>query len=328
MNEKGTSGDSMLHWKSVLLLAVVAGSLAGGRELRRRWHPSSASAVTPHAHGNVSHDQQFHSQETSAQGPAISRGELLYGQHCSKCHGEAGQGDGEGLRPFTIRPRDFRSEHWKLPKTLSSIEQVIRNGITGSPMPGFGHALSTSEITTIAQHVLKLGQRTSDDVARLTDSDVLLQNAGFSPVIPGRIPRLRLIDGTSTERDLSQIVSGPAIIHFWGTTCVHCISEFPELNQIAEELRMAGVPLLSLCGDETDPQAVAHFANDFPQLDLYADPTGLAMNRFSATLLPTLFLVDADSQVIGVSHRALSRDQLPAIVRAVSTTNGASLNQD
>lgn len=295
--------------KGLLVLAVLTGSVVGGRWLQRSV-PDSERPLLTNDHAEINHAPQ------SDDGQLISRSQILYGQHCAKCHGEQGHGDGEGLQPLTIRPRDFRSGQWRFAKNQNSIEQVIRDGIPGTPMPSAKSALSEEDISQLARLVLKLG--TTDHQSQESERDNDIASSGFAPVIPGQIPKLKLLDEVGRPIDLSNLGSGPAVIHFWGTSCIHCLKELPTMNTFAKRLHAAGIRTVSICGDQGDPSEITEFGRDNPDMHFYVDPTGLAMNRFSTSLLPTLYLVDKNHTVIAVTHSALTDAQVDDIISILS----------
>lgn len=76
--------------------------------------------------------------------PDLSAGEAAYAQHCARCHGASGRGDGVDAKRFYPRPRDlslgvykFRSTASGTPPTDEDLFQTITNGLPGSNMPDF-----------------------------------------------------------------------------------------------------------------------------------------------------------------------------------------------
>jgi len=90
------------------------------------------------------------------------------------------------------------------------------------------------------------------------------------------------------------------------------------MNSFAKRLQESGIVMVSICGDQGDPSEITEFARDNPDLHLYVDPTGLAMNRFSTSLLPTLYLVDKNHTIIAVTHSALTDTQVDNIIFMLS----------
>lgn len=71
-------------------------------------------------------------------------GQAAYAQHCARCHGDSGRGDGVDAKRFYPRPRDlslgvykFRRTASGTPPTDEDLFQTITNGLPGSNMPDF-----------------------------------------------------------------------------------------------------------------------------------------------------------------------------------------------
>ncbi len=85
----------------------------------------------------------------------------LYAQHCSGCHGNNGDGNGRGARHLFPKPRDFRTESFRLVSsvngvaTLDDVVAVIQRGIPGTSMRAYD-ALSDEQRLLLAQEVLRL----------------------------------------------------------------------------------------------------------------------------------------------------------------------------
>ncbi|MGD8393936.1 MAG: c-type cytochrome [Candidatus Eiseniibacteriota bacterium] len=91
----------------------------------------------------------------------------LYEQHCARCHGEHGRGDGPHAAGLEPPPRDFLGGRFKLkttypntPPTIENVADTIRRGMTGTAMPAFEGILSDREIEVLAVHVFTLTGRT------------------------------------------------------------------------------------------------------------------------------------------------------------------------
>lgn len=95
--------------------------------------------------------------------PGVTQG--LYGRHCARCHGVAGDGRGPTALYQHPYPRDFRRGvfKWKrtyrdAPPTRGDLHQVLRNGVAGSAMPSF-RLLQDAERESLVQYVVYLAIR-------------------------------------------------------------------------------------------------------------------------------------------------------------------------
>jgi len=112
----------------------------------------------------VSADVQGHVTKrppSDSLGSPAASGRDLYAQHCSACHGANGNGDGRAARHLSPRPRDFRTERFRLVSavngvpTLDDVKAVTKRGMPGASMPAFEN-LSEEQHRLLAQEVLRL----------------------------------------------------------------------------------------------------------------------------------------------------------------------------
>ncbi|MBI2105109.1 MAG: c-type cytochrome [Candidatus Omnitrophica bacterium] len=78
--------------------------------------------------------------------PDLEAGQAAYLQHCARCHGASGKGDGLDAKRFYPRPRDltmgvykFRSTVSGTPPTDDDLFRTITQGLPGTNMPDWAH---------------------------------------------------------------------------------------------------------------------------------------------------------------------------------------------
>lgn len=301
-----TSPLAALLWKVMIFIVFVL-SVWGGQRLRTNSvrDASGTSAI-------------------SQQEPAgnSTRGEMLYHLTCVKCHGPLGHGDGEGIQELAQRPRDFASDRWRYPKTRESIQQVIAQGIPGTSMPASHHALSSTDIALLADYVLKLAQNTSG-TSTPTDLELAIEAAGFHPTPRRPAPPLRVLRTDGVELTREDLLGTHTLLHFWGTSCVHCLAEFSALQNLDQFDRLK---IVSICIDEFDVEAVeAAGRRHAGQHQLFIDESGLLTQRFQVQSLPTFVLMNAQGEIIA-SRIGASEWSLPAMTELLDllTTNAPS----
>ena len=80
--------------------------------------------------------------------PQVQTGAQLYGQNCAVCHGANGQG----------RVGATLAKNWPSIRPDLQVENIIRNGVAGSPMPAWsldnGGPLSDAEIDALVTYIL------------------------------------------------------------------------------------------------------------------------------------------------------------------------------
>lgn len=87
------------------------------------------------------------------------QGRFVYQKNCMVCHGRFGEGNGELVRDWEIRPRNFQKAQFKYRSTPygklptdDDLKRTIRHGVSGSAMPIFHH-LQDSEIRAVIEYV-------------------------------------------------------------------------------------------------------------------------------------------------------------------------------
>ena len=90
---------------------------------------------------------------------ARERGQGLFAAHCALCHGDHGDGHGRRSSGFAKAPADFTDPAWRERATPRRVYFVIREGLRGTPMPGWS-GLSEGETWDLVAYVLSLGSAT------------------------------------------------------------------------------------------------------------------------------------------------------------------------
>ncbi len=112
--------------------------------------------------------------------------DAIYMQRCSQCHGEEGDGLGVAAEFMYPAPRDFTLGLFKYKTTDSDSEfptdddlrGTIRDGLTGTAMPGWKELLSDAEIDALIEKIKVLGYWDGESAEEL----------GLSPIEMGAMP--------------------------------------------------------------------------------------------------------------------------------------------
>ncbi|MCZ8341793.1 MAG: cytochrome c [Leptospira sp.] len=117
-------------------------------------------AVFMVACGDSKPKEEAASQATTTVDPEIAKGEEIFLQNCSSCHGEKGAGDGAAAAALNPKPRNFKApaNEWKNGNTLAGITKTLKEGIKGSPMVAYTH-LGDENIATLAKYVEYLSKK-------------------------------------------------------------------------------------------------------------------------------------------------------------------------
>ncbi len=147
------SDNARMHDLQVRLAVDPQDEQAAG-ELRRILDASTA--VSEGAGGTAARQlPEDWKEDRSLSGPE------LYARHCGACHGDSGDGRGPAAWLLFPRPRDFRSERFRLVSTrngvptLEDLVAVSKRGMPGTSMPPFEN-LNDDQHELVAQEVVRI----------------------------------------------------------------------------------------------------------------------------------------------------------------------------
>jgi mono/diheme cytochrome c family protein len=90
------------------------------------------------------------------------RGQTVYQKACTGCHGELGNGKGQGAHALYPKPRDFTRGLYKYRTTgygeLPTDEDLVKTlnqGLYGTQMPAFRNTLTSQEIADVVTYIKK-----------------------------------------------------------------------------------------------------------------------------------------------------------------------------
>ena len=238
------------------------------------------------------------------EGPSPSagrgRGELVYQVHCASCHGPDGGGDGPGAATLRPPPRDFAARPWRFAPTAEAVRKVILDGIPGTAMGSFRAAVPPADVDPLVDHVLHLAtSRPAVEADRSADGQ-LLKDAGFVDLHGADPPALAVSDAAGKVVRVADLTGQLVLVHFWGTTCTHCLKEMPALRALEIELGGRGFTVLHVCTDADDAQAAQELAGRVvPGVRAFVDESGIGLARFEVHALPTVWLIDPAGKAIG-----------------------------
>ena len=78
---------------------------------------------------------------------------VLYQENCSVCHGDDGMGAVWGQQSLASAPRNFRSEASRRELDRERMIAAVSFGKPGTPMPGFGTQLDSSQVEAVVDYV-------------------------------------------------------------------------------------------------------------------------------------------------------------------------------
>lgn len=91
-----------------------------------------------------------------------SKGQAIYSQFCSVCHGLSGEGDGFNAYNLNPKPRAFTDSAFVTRLDRALVVETITNGGKAigisANMPPWGNTLSSYDIDLVASHVIRLSK--------------------------------------------------------------------------------------------------------------------------------------------------------------------------
>jgi thiol-disulfide isomerase/thioredoxin len=119
-----------------------------------------------------------------------------------------------------------------------------------------------------------------------------------SPPVPA--PKISLIDLTGATITLSDFAGKLVLVNLWATWCEPCLREMPSLERMQSRLGDR-VTVVAISEDRGGSKTVEPFINKLglKSSKVYLDPKSDAGRAFKVAGLPTSFLIDRESRVLG-----------------------------
>ena len=83
--------------------------------------------------------------------PSASNGKAIYDEHCLKCHGETGSGEGEDAKKFKNEMKDFNDQTFMRKESPAKFFDKVKKG--DKPMPAFEEDLTDQEMWDVVFYV-------------------------------------------------------------------------------------------------------------------------------------------------------------------------------
>jgi mono/diheme cytochrome c family protein len=124
----------------------------------------------------------------TANAKLLGRGETLFKQNCTSCHGDKGQGDGPAVATLNPKPRNFsQSAKWTRGFRVTDIFTTLTVGVKGTGMAPFDFILPADRMALV-HYVRSLGSfdHGAEDPAAIEALSNGFRSKGVH--IPNRIP--------------------------------------------------------------------------------------------------------------------------------------------
>ena len=88
-----------------------------------------------------------------------ARGEQVYRQNCTLCHGQDADGHGARSMGLDRKPANFTEPVWSQPESAARAFQAITRGVPGSAMPSWGAALTPEDRWALVAFLTSVSER-------------------------------------------------------------------------------------------------------------------------------------------------------------------------
>ena len=111
---------------------------------------------------------------------------------------------------------------------------------------------------------------------------------------PVALPALRFAGADGAMRALAERPGRGAVLNFWATWCVPCVSEMPALDALSRRLADAGIDVLAVSLDHSGAAAVQPFyaGHGIRSLPVLLDPHSESMAALRIEGIPTTLVID------------------------------------
>jgi cytochrome c biogenesis protein CcmG, thiol:disulfide interchange protein DsbE len=120
---------------------------------------------------------------------------------------------------------------------------------------------------------------------------------GPTPRVGEPAPDFTLEAPDATRVSLSGLRGRPVFVNFWASWCPPCRGEMPDIQQIADEYREAGLVVVGVNLEEEREPALRYAQTLGLTFTLLLDRNGAVATRYNVTGLPTSYFVGRDGRI-------------------------------
>jgi len=114
--------------------------------------------------------------------------------------------------------------------------------------------------------------------------------------IPAPEAEFEALDGTTVR--LADFRGGLVVLNFWGTWCLPCVREIPELVALQPQLEALGGTVLGPAVESGSPERIEAFLAEFGvNYPIVISSSSQAVGHFGAMGYPFTLLIDADGVI-------------------------------
>ena len=149
---------AMKHTISLFFLLLVGCSVNSiqptGGSLEMNMDLDLSTAKMRHGWAYFSSPHKKNSEVTVIDREAVLRGEKIYLQHCEKCHGPKGEGDGDLAKALKLQPTNLRN----LSKNLSQTYLLVQINEGKRSMPQWKDFLTARQTADLTHYIRSMSR--------------------------------------------------------------------------------------------------------------------------------------------------------------------------
>ncbi|MGJ9384624.1 thiol-disulfide oxidoreductase ResA [Salipaludibacillus sp. CF4.18] len=125
-------------------------------------------------------------------------------------------------------------------------------------------------------------------------------------------PNFVLEDMEGNRLELAELRGQGVYLNFWATYCPYCVQKMEYLQKYHEDYKEKGVEIININVDETTLQVERHQERKGLSYSLFIDRNMLVSNAYGVSVLPAVFLINEDGQVLEAEVGAKTEEQVIA----------------
>jgi len=141
-----------------------------------------------------------------------------------------------------------------------------------------------------------------------------------APAVGSEAPSFELFDLNSSIIRLSDYLGRPVVVNFWGTQCVYCIEEMPDLEAAfrQESAKVDGAVFLTVNVQDSSAKARAFMNSNGYTLPVLMDAGGRVARAYQVSAIPVTFFIDRTGTIRYVKFGMfLSLGEINAVLETI-----------
>jgi thiol-disulfide isomerase/thioredoxin len=137
----------------------------------------------------------------------------------------------------------------------------------------------------------------------------------------GTAPLLKLADLAGVEQSLVSRRGRIVVLNFWGTFCLPCVKEMPDLSAVQSNYAALGVEVIGAAADTaSEREKVLAFVKKYKiNFPIWLGATSDDMRRFGlGEALPATVILDREGRIVWQKRGATTKDELTREIEALT----------